>query len=253
MEFVRVPSEPNEKRGRPLPSCQVYRRFSGRVTPPGVAKFMSFGEFQDLLESSHSLTAEFTQRTGRTNTACRFENRLRLSLGNDDSVGGNVENPLPGDELRGVSACCGCSCFPSWPNGLLPGRWSGGIYPREAGAHCPWSLKVRSRGRRRVSAAATDSSTAGEVRSVPVEPRLAMQPLHLLVLVCAAFAEDAVPLPPPPENMTQAARPGAQPVRQWQVVKAALVCTRIVRRDANGGPVGLRHGLGRHSGWRVLC
>ena len=84
MEFVRVPSEPNEKRGRPLPSCQVddvmkkyhatlqdilrlhcriterlfggitgfrnsgnipkspviqevYRRFSGRVTPPGVA------------------------------------------------------------------------------------------------------------------------------------------------------------------------------------------------------------------------
>lgn len=41
---------------------EVYRRFSGRVTPPGVAKFMSFGEFQELWESSHSLTPEFTQR-----------------------------------------------------------------------------------------------------------------------------------------------------------------------------------------------
>ncbi|CAE6955318.1 unnamed protein product [Symbiodinium natans] len=41
---------------------EVYRRFSGRVSLPGVAKFMSFGEFQELLESSHSLTAEFTQR-----------------------------------------------------------------------------------------------------------------------------------------------------------------------------------------------
>ncbi|CAE7944270.1 hypothetical protein AK812_SmicGene17115 [Symbiodinium microadriaticum] len=34
-----------------------------------------------------------------------------------------------------------------------------------------------------------------------------MQPVRLLVLVCAAFAEDAVPLPPPPENMTLAPVP----------------------------------------------
>ncbi|CAE6957414.1 unnamed protein product [Symbiodinium sp. CCMP2592] len=38
-----------------------------------------------------------------------------------------------------------------------------------------------------------------------------MQHVRLLVLVCGAFAEDAVPLPPPPENMTQAA-PGDQAV-----------------------------------------
>ncbi|CAE7447056.1 unnamed protein product [Symbiodinium necroappetens] len=34
-----------------------------------------------------------------------------------------------------------------------------------------------------------------------------MQPVRLLVLVCAALAEDAVPLPPPPENMTLAPVP----------------------------------------------
>lgn len=41
---------------------EIYRRYSGHVTPPGAARFMSFGEFQDLLESSKCYNSDFVPR-----------------------------------------------------------------------------------------------------------------------------------------------------------------------------------------------
>jgi len=40
----------------------VYKKFSGRLTPPGLASFMSFSEFQELLELADMYDTEFTLR-----------------------------------------------------------------------------------------------------------------------------------------------------------------------------------------------
>lgn len=41
---------------------EVYRRYSGHVAPPGAARFMSFGEFQDLLEAAKAYNNDFVPR-----------------------------------------------------------------------------------------------------------------------------------------------------------------------------------------------
>lgn len=41
---------------------ELYRRYSGRTTVPGAARFMSLGEFQDFLEASKSYNSDFVPR-----------------------------------------------------------------------------------------------------------------------------------------------------------------------------------------------
>lgn len=41
---------------------EVYRRYSGRVAPPGAGRFMSFGEFQELLEAAKAYNNDFVPR-----------------------------------------------------------------------------------------------------------------------------------------------------------------------------------------------